>query len=358
MRYRVNTFFERKSYSSDATEIIDLKMSDLISAIVLRVDQTAASATMTAHPMAGVKKIELVDGSDVLFSLDGYEAEALDWYHNKGNFRANWNMWLNGSTHSRYIGLHFGRWLCDPEYALDPRRFGNLQLKVSMDIDAGGLASSAVYLTGYAYLFDEASASPKGFLMAKELKSYTMASATHDYTDMPLDYPYRALYFRPFLLGTEPNQCVSNIKLSEDQDKRRPFDLSIDELMRIIMAKYPEVVEPCYFVIGTSNKYIYCTPSSRVVATGAYWGATGVTNEITFYDGDGGRLKTIGASTGGNANIVIRGVYPHCVFEIPFGNIDNPADFYDVRKINSLKLDITGGAASTGYVFLEQVRGY
>jgi hypothetical protein len=309
--------------------------------------------------MACVKKIEIVDGSETLFSLDGYEAEALDWYNNGGRLRSNWNYCLaSGGGWQRFIGINFGRFLYDPEYAFDPKRYTNPQIRLTLDIDAGGNSPSGLYVTMWAVLFDEKRISPKGFLLAKELKTWTMADDTHEYIDLPTDLRYRGIYLRPFLAGTEPCQVVEKIKISEDYDKRVPYDLGAADLVRNVLANYPKVEEHFYFAIANTNRYIYCTPTERVAAFANPWDTTAAALNATLYDGDGGRLKTIGSLSEANAQVVVIGHVPHAVYQIPCGKQDDPADWWDVRGIGSLRADIEGAAAGTGYLFIQQEKPY
>jgi len=358
MNYRTYKFFEEKSYDADTTIVEDIRIKDVISSIVIELAALNAAATMTAHPVAILKKIEIVDGSDSLYSLDGYELEALDWYHQGGKFRSNWNMALNGSYIERFIGINFGRTLWDRDWALDPTKFRNLQIRISLDIDAGANASTATKIGMWANMFDERGVSPKGFLTAKEIKSYAIVSAVHEYTDLPVDRPYRALYLRPFAAGTEPNQLVSKIKLSEDQDKKVPYDLDLAAITRNLVARYGICEELYYFAIASTNRYLYCAPSTRVIALAAPWGETAVANSLTLYDGDGGRLKTIGSAAETNAQVLVKGYIPHACYEIPFGDKDDPGDAYEVSALGSLRADITGAGSATGYLFLEQYRVY
>ena len=358
MNYRTVELLARTSFTSDITRVVDIDISDPISNLVMRFETTNSSATMTAHPLAGLVDITVVDGSEVLFSLDGYEAEALDWYHNGGKFRSNYNYYLNGGTASRFVGLNFGRWLWDRLYALDPKRFNNLQLKVTIDIDAGGMSCATTYLSIWANCFDERTPELRGFLTAKELKQYTMASTVHEYTDLPTDHPYRALYFRAFLLGTEPNGSLSNFKLTEDQGKRVPIDLAAHALNSTLMEKYGPVEEHVYFATSTGVKYIYCAPTTRVEAHLTTWAAASSGHIHAAYNGDGGRLDVITNTTGDNCQVHIRGFVPHCVYEIPFGMKDDPDDAYNVSRVGNLKADITGGAAAQGFIFVQQYRHY
>lgn len=358
MNYRTVKLHARETFTTDTIKVIDINIRNPISSLVLVTLGTNASATMTAAMVKCLTKVEIVDGSDVILSLDGYQLEALDVYSNNGILRHNWNAALNGSKWERNIGINFGRFLWDRLYALDPTRFNNLQLKVSIDVNGGGCAVSSFYMAVYANIFDELIPDVRGVLMAKELKQWTVAASAHEYTDLPTDYPYRALYLRVFVLGTEPNQCISNIKITEDTDKRIPIDIGPAQLMPVLSGMYPRLREHYYYAVTTGATYIYCAASTNVAANINTWAAAaGAAKDFAAYDGDGGRLAVIG-SAAGNAQVVIEGDLPHCVFEIPVGDKMDPEDAYDVRNIGSLKADITGVATSVASLFVQQYRPY
>ena len=358
MDYRINKFYPRTTHAADTTVVIDINIKDVISLIVLTLEGLNATAAMIAPLARAITKVELVDGADVLFSLNGEEAEALDWYNHGGRFRANYNYQMNGGTCKRFIGLNFGRFLWDQLYAFDPKRFNNPQLRVTLDSGVAANTCASLYLTAHANIFDSEPAGLRGFFMAKQLKQWTMASAAHNYTDLPLDYSYRALFLRAALAGTESNQCVSNIKLSEDQDKRILFDDDPFILYSTLLGDLPKVKEAYFFATSASERLMYIAATTGVTATGNEWGATATNYGTAFYDGDGGALKTICSTTGMNTQVHVEGYIPHAVFKLPFGNPQTPEDWYDVRGIGNLKADITGGAAAQGYLFLEQVRSY
>lgn len=361
MDYRLNTIFEQKSYTADATEIIDIDAQDPISQIIVGLDVVNDGDTSTAHAIACLTKIELVDGSDKLFSLSGYEAEAVDWYHNLV-LRPNWNPYLNGMSVQRFIGINFGRWLWDEMLAFDPKQFRNPQLKLTLDIDAGGNSASTNKLKVWAAMFDEKTINPVGFLMHKEVKSYIMTASGHEYTDMPLDYPYRKLLIRQQEAGTEPNQNVANIKVSENQDKKVPFDHGTEDILRAITARTPMLSEVLYFPITITSGNRYCTPTTRVVGNINEWAAAIAAGAMGFYDGDGGRFKAICATGPTNANAMVSGWLPHGVWDIPCQSKDEPGGYYDVTRLRSLKLDVTGAAGLAGtetlQIFLQQYRPY
>jgi hypothetical protein len=362
MNYRLSTVHPEESYTSDKEEIIDLTMKDPVSALIFELGVTnGGSGGMTAHQLACLTKLELMDGSTTLFSLDGYETDALDYYIH-GVQRSNWNMDLNGNTAQRFFAMNFGRWIWDPLYALVPGNFDNLQVKASLDVDAGGDTPSAVKLTCWAALFDEKTITPVGFLAAKEIKDYAMGANEHEYVDLPTDHPYRRIFIKCLTAGTEPNQLISNIKLSSDQDKKVIMNHRVNDWMRTVGFQTPPYTEHRYAQAKTTSTENYCTPTSRVGGVAQKWATAVGAGEIAFYDGDGGKYKLIAETATSNINVLIHGWLPHGVMDFPFGDQKDPDDWYKMDDIESLKLDLTGasGASSsnTCQVCIEQARMY
>jgi len=362
MNYRMSTLHPAQTYTADKTEIIDINVADPISAIIFHLNvDNVGNVAPNNHALACLTKLELVDGSDVLFSLSGLEADALDWYHN-GVTRSNWNAYRDGMNTDRILAINFGRYLWDPILALDPTKFTNLQLKFTLDIDAGGCAPENNTVRIYAALFDQKTITPEGFLMAKEIKDYAMGSATHEYTDLPTDYPYRKLLLRCQSHDHEPTALLSNLKLSEDQDKRVVFDHSPDEIIRNIMTHSPMYHETILCYAGASALDFFCTPTTRVFGTLTTWGQACILGELAFYDGDGGEFSTICATSSGNVQADVQGWLPHGVYDIHCGLQNEIEDWWDVTKIGSLRADILSAATAAStesvQIFLQQLRKY
>jgi hypothetical protein len=363
MRYRAATLLARKAYTADGVETIDIDVADPISQICIMYECTGYStATFNGHPALCITKIELVDGSDVLYSLSGKEAQAADFYHNK-IVPPNLMYYLNDINAEMIFNLNFGRFLYDPMLALDPRKFTNLQLKVTVDINGGGRSSDGGYLTATAHLFDEKKIAPIGFLMHKEIKSYTLSASAHEYTDLPTDYAYRKIFIKAQAYAYYPDVQVSNVKLSEDVDKRVIMDQGMRQLIRSIQSLTPPYIEhihtSCPSASGDTN---YCTPAYECGFAATPWDvpASGTTTLAVDY-GDGGRFRASSSSTIGNIQLIARGWLPHATVEIPFGQQNEIDDWYDVTKVGNLKLDLTGGSglgSGTAEVFLQQLRKY
>jgi hypothetical protein len=362
MNYRLATVLARKTEAADITEVIDLSLADPVSRIQIFHEPTNATSTQpTAHPAKCITKIELVDGSDVLFSLSGQEAQAADFYHTgkaPQSLIKNWN----GTNSEMIYNINFGRFLYDPLFAWDPSRFKNPQLKVSIDINGGGCLPTTGFLTVLADIFDGKKISPEGFLMHKEVKDYVPGASAHEYTDLPTDFPYRKLFIKAQKYGTGPEYLISTVKLSEENDGKIPINATILDLLRAMSSRQGAYREWILCPGAADSWHFYCTPCYAPVGNisefenscNAFYFALG------FCDGGQGHIPI--SASGINLALTVAGWCPHGVIEIPFGLQDDPDDWYDVTQLGSLKLDIL---AQSGYttgdscaIFLQQLRKY
>ena len=364
MQTRKVEIFPRKNYTADFTEIIDINLVDPISRLVVTYEPDCAGGAGAAvgHPVRCITKIDLVDGSDVLLSLSGAQAHGIDFLHNwkqpPGDVR-----FLAGSYSKVNIGLNFGRYLFDDQMAIDPAKHNNLQLKISGDINGGMEGADDGYLTVMGDVFDQKAISTLGFLMTKEVKQYTLGNASHEYTDLPLDYIYKQLFFRAQRYGVFPTEQIDTIKLSEDQDKKIPINnLTLKQIVDTLagfLPRYREVI-----VVGglTSNPYYFCAPTVDVYGVTTEWRQATASGVASIYEGDGGRFSHDASAAGPNWQCFLEGLMPHAVIPLLPDYSNDPADWYDVRALKSLRLDVKGaadvGTAQVAEIIAQQYRTY
>lgn len=362
MNYRIATILPRLAVAADYTETIDINLADPVSQFEICYESTGVGSGSADHHAARcVTKIELVDGSDVLFSLSGQEAQAVDFYHNRIE-PANQNKYLVGYNAEMVFNMNFGRYLYDPLFAFDPNKFTNPQLKVTINRNAGGVQSVAGFLTIIAKIFDGKAISPEGFLMHKEIKNYGLGSASHEYTNMPTDFPFRKMFIAAQTENVEITALIDTLKLSEDNDRKIPFNLTAIDLLRSIVGRCPPYREHLLLAAGGSGATFYTTPCHHVKIVGSTWEVENNPYTMTLMSGDGGKATLYGESTITNFIASVEGYAPHGAMEIPFGLQDDPTDWYDVSALGSLRLDIlskTGrSSADTVQIFLQQLRNY
>jgi len=345
MKYRVAEILDEKTLGTSGTEVIDLNVAEPISRIDLRYKVTKSKHGMDAHPAADIIKIELVDGSDVLHSLSGYENQALCIYDRKVPTMCH-GQHTDASDEESEYGIDFGRFLWDPLLAFLPGNFRNPQLKITYNSLLSDTGATVPMLEVFAHLFDEKAITPAGFLMSKEI--YNAADPANDsfkYVDLPTDYPIRQLLLRAFEPAYTPWACIEGVRLDEENLKRIPFDYSTEELF--------------YGVGDAAGTYtFYVTPTDYFASllgaplSTAYGGPSG--------NMQGGRVTLEHSATSwfqGSA----RGYLPNHCIQFPFGLQDVPDDWYDVTKKGSVQLRVRGGSVGTGGEFqvaLQQLRKY
>jgi len=354
MKYRMVELQKSRSETANTTRTIDLDIITPISRIVVRMKGTNTTSDPVGHPAKMISKIEIVDGSDVLYSLSGIQAGAV-------NFLENGELHFYCCEYELPIQvcataqINFGRELWDREFALDPKRYSNLQLKVTNAVASGGSTAGTCTLAIFAYVFEDSPPSPRGFLMTKELKSYTVVNAQHEYTELPKDYPFRFVILQSYDTNMPPNNIFGNLKFTIDTDRRIILnDISMTEYLK---AHVPmDLVEENigglgngaandYFIASTYNNYGVMVGRNAADAT-------------IFCDQPAGQTVPITAAAGKSFACHLEG---YCAFGamnlLQMDKMD-PTSWLDPTGTMSVKLDITGGGAGTAYILTQQARRY
>ena len=358
MNYRLAKILAAEDVGASGTKVIDLTIADVISRIEVIFRTKNGASTFDDHPAANITRIELIDGSDVLFSLTGREIQSLNFY-DRGFPADNHMTGSNGEYMRANFGLDFGKYLYDPELALDPKKFTNPQLKITFDEDVANTSCTENFMIVQAYSFDELAPTPTGFLMSKELFTYTPSANGYEYIDLPTDHVMRKL-----LLGSHQEtrtftQMIAEIKLSEDNDKRVPLDIGGDELWWQIKKTYPEYIENVYMAIGITDTEFRVSPSEDAVIVGS---KTSTVLGLYLIFQNGGLAKGKCVTTAETIYMLCKGYIPHGYAAIPFGGPGDMANWYDVTKLGSLSLRLKAGPSlgttPTAQVISQQLRNY
>lgn len=358
MNYRVSTILSEESIVTPATKVIDLDMTDIISRIQIGVEIEGDGTVGTDHMAACLSNIELVDGSDVLFSMSGKQCQALDFYQN-GIMPFNALTDLDGQDGIVTFNLNFGRFLYDKMLALDPKKFRNPQLKISHNYKNAGSESGVARMEVRTYLFDELIPTPTGFLMSKEHYQYVSGvEGTFEYIDMPVDHLTR----RYMILGTEEGyfaqQVVNEIRLSENNDKRIPYNTDVWALMKMLHQLYPRIQEYGHFGLLAATHKVYAAATQDIVVNATQQADA----QFMWVNADPIKMPiTFDITADGTVDMIISGNDPHYSFIVPFGDPADPTDWYDVTKLGSLKLRLKAGSAGADgvvEVVTEQLRAY
>jgi len=359
MKYRVAKILAEESLSAAGTKTIDLNVTEPISRIDLRYQITKSKQAMDGPPAKDITKIELVDGSDVLHTLSGYENQALCIYDRRVP-TMNHGQVINANSQRSIYGIDFGRFLWDPMFAFLPGNFKNPQLKVTYNTILSDTGATTPLLEVIAHIFDEKAVSPAGFLMSKEIYSATSpASTTFAYVDLPTDYPIRQILLRGYEDAYEPWQAILEARLDEDNLKRIPFDWDIEQYYQVMKGVWPVVEEALIAEEPAAGTVFYVTPTD-------YWcqviGISRSSNASVFSTGlNRGGKATVICSLSTTFSAIARGYLPNHCIQFPFGLQDEPDDWYDVTKKGSVQLRVRGGlrGGNTSFqVVLQQLRKY
>ena len=355
MNYRKATVYTETDASTAKTESIDLDLVDIISRLQVRFNITNASTSITDHPAKIASKVEIVDGSDVLWSLNGEEMEAMDYY----------DTWKSRSYELDYMGfwpcqlilnINFGRWLYDDMLAFDCSRFRNPQLKITHNKALGGSNPGSMNLQVLADVFDEKRVSPQGFLTSREFFSYTPVASSYKTIDMPTDYILRKMLIQSKYSTNSFTDNIDEIRLDENNLKKIPLDLNMFHYLGSIESTYPMYTEEVHFSGAEFGGYLYVTPCEY---PGVALGQHGTPTAYITANQGGGKLTVTGAGSS-EFRALVTGWLPHGCVPVEFGDCNDPADWYDIRAIKDLNLRLhhASGIGGTVKIITQQLRRY
>ena len=358
MNYRNTEILDAKTLTGAGTEIIPLNVQQPISRLTLQWIVTKTQQAMSSYCHKDITKIELVDGSEVLHSLDGGQNQALCIYDRKVG-TMNHGQEINANSQRSVYGIDFGRFLYDPLLAFDPAKFRNPQLKVTFDSDVSDDGVSSGTLEVWADIFDEKVISPVGFLTAKEHYNAAPPASGYTYIDLPTDLPYRKMLIQGYHKAYEPWYVIASPKLSEDNDKRIPFDVNMEVYHQLRKGIDPPVEEVLIGEDPASGTLFYCTPTDYWASlTGAQRGGTA---SIGYGSTGRGGAFTVVASASAAFAAIVKGWLPNHCFQFPFGDQMDIDDWYDVTRVGSLRLRLEESTYTAGQiqaVVLQQLRRY
>lgn len=355
---RITTLEAAASIATAGTKTIDLNISNPISQIVLIVKATNTDSVPEAHGAKMLSKIEVVDGSDLIFSLSGFEAQAMGYYHN-GVLPFSVNNYRAASMNIQTFTLDFGRFLWDKELALDPTKFNNLQLKITHNLTNGGSSSTVGTLAAFAHVFNAGVATPVGFLSCKELYSYSLTSSALETITLPTDRPYRKLIVQSIASGKQPHEQYNKLTLSVDNDRVLLINNeSVSDLIKFVSQLAPIVEMIAGRGTGSGVDHFTAISFNGVINIGALGTAlTAVTSE-EFYGG----AVAILSNSGQDFQAALSGYSPHGSLELPFGRQGVIEDWLNTDEIGSLVLKLIAGSSilgsSTVEITAQQLRKY
>lgn len=312
-----------------------------------------------------VKEVAVVDGSEVVASLNGPEAFALSFFDH-GYMPYHHHQEQGGMSQYWCIPLHFGRHLTDPEYIFDPTRFRNPQLRIEWDLANVAAVGANAYATGTAAVsvwakVMEEGATPKGYLMSKELKEFTSAASGEEITYLPTDFDIRKVLIRAYKECGALTSVFDNVKFSQDEDKWIPANLDINDFLFLMWDWFKEgYINLRNQADDNETREHYFDAYSFGQAVG------GEDDDIVGISGFANNCYTLHAITDAGAGssdvrhwVRGSGINPFSCLCYPFGDQDDPADWLSVRPMGNFRLILDQGAADyTVQIVTQQAHPY
>lgn len=358
MNHRWSELLASETITAAGTKLIDIDLGDPISRITVLMKLTNNGSTPTAHPALALTKAEIIDGSDILASLTGYEMQALEFYHN-GKTPYMDLIYLNNVMAIMALSFDFGRFLHDTDLAFDPKRFKNPQIRLTHSLASGGSAPDSLDLRVRADVFDDKIPAPMGFLSPKEIYSYSLVSSGNEYIDLPIDYPIRKLMIMSRAEDKAPHEQFNLIKLSEESDKKVILEAYTSDLYKIIAGDYPDWIDRIFGASSASGVDHFVTPTLSPYPS---INPEGIDNHVYPEASHNGGTQKIYATGGGNFFGIYSGRCPHGAIAIPMGDQNDPQDWWNTPGLTRARLKITAGSSvessSTAQVVAQQFRPY
>ena len=364
---RRSTYLENRLVMADSGVVtLDVNVRDPITSLFFEFRATnGATSNIANHVAQNVLSVDLIDGSEVLMSLTGQQLAALTWYH-RGYIPNTLMCEGPGAVQNMVAEMQFGRWHGDTVYAFDPARFKNPQIRVTWNlatvnpIGATGFVTASGLLTVIADVM-EGAPSPQGMLTAIQHYQFVTPAAGNTYIDLPVDKRLKAVMLRSFLAATGGVAGVSNVKLSADQDKFIPLDVSKVDLQRYLSMKNPPFVYKTDFRASDGMTIFMALKNEDNVQLQPNW-PQATTSYINAGIGEGLYNQQTNDIADGNLRspmAIVSGFIPYSAALIDLGEWDDPSTWLDATAFKSLRLILTHNvAAAACSVVLEQEKLY
>ncbi len=344
----------RNDYGLDNSgeETVDIKIREPITALWLELRCANGANHNINNPIhATVDAVELIDGSTVLWSLDGFQMLGMVCGQLGFMPQQRFNE-LPGDDASLALPILFGNFLGDVERSFDPTRFLAPQVRVKWNlanlqgVGGGGFKDGDLTMTLIAEVMEDAP-SPRSMLMAKEVYTYTTVAGT-EYVPLRRDYPYKGMMIRPVATTSHWWEVISNLKLDLDGGAKVPFDLGAEDFQYLLFQRQPRLSLRQTFWVNDSYT-IY--PVLKEIEGFAPVSEFGTDCVLGYYNYEYGQ-QTIRVFQNGSATTTcpnigaeVTGHFPyHCIY-IPFGDPLKPETWFNAPAWQSILLELLGATA-------------
>jgi len=312
-----------------------------------------------------INSIEIIDGADVIYSLDGPEAVAQCAYDAQRMAHSLYNG-APGEPQTGAFPIMFGRYLGDTELAFDTSRFTNPQVRVNWNLATVRAVGATGFLTGTLQLsvvptVMVGAPKPRGVLSSKEIYTYTTAAAGTEYIDLPTDEVYRRLLLRGLKNNSAWHWDYDVVKLSFDGGKFVPFDMRGWDIVQALSDHYPRFGYHHRTAQANATTFRAVLKHEEVCN---FTHSQAADTVVVYNHAAVGEAPLSVHTAGGAAGILsmdadVQGWAPFHVVAIPFGDPDKIDDWLPTPSFRSARLEVRAGvAAAANSICLQTLRTY
>jgi len=361
MRLRKSYIIEDTVLDASGTVTKDLDFKDPIAGIYISVQgKKYDHANINPLIARNISKVEIVDGTKELFSMNMEMAQAL-FLNAMKTLPLNVISANAYATNQSHLPILFGREFSDKEWAFDPTKYTNPQLKITYAFTegAGYWTDNYQKMTIYAILQEQVSGRPANFLSAREFYSWTKTTSGDQDMDMPIDYPIRMLLWSIKDCTSPVYNELNKIKIDCNMGEWIPIEQTCEDLAWE-NAEYTGLLHQQTEAIGdgseTDVKAYYpfawnwgadadCWNSGQAcVVKRPYSGYITVGRPVTGAS-SGTDFTMTYLADGQRALITGRGYEFNSTEHLRFGDIKDAEEFFDPTKWKSCKLIFTQGGS-------------
>lgn len=366
MNRRIAYVANRQVLQDSGTVTIPLNIQDIVTALTIEFRATNGATSNVNNPLAGcISEIALIDGGEVLWSMNGFEFFGQEAYHD-GFIPYELITEIGGNVQNLLGKMQFGRWIGDTQLAFDPSKFKNPQLRFTWNLATITAVGATGYVTGTMVVTVEATImegapSPVGMLLNRKLTSFTTVAAGTAYVNMPTDMPIKSILVRSYIVHVGVLSDISNVKLNCDTNKFVPFDMRDTDFER-----YQALRGQCFVLkhgfVGPNGTNIYAVLKQDEVLSFAR--DSGDTTYGYLNTGAGDAVMSV--FTAGVADVNPRVVWcvetgwmPFSCLQFDLGEWDDPSSWLDATLFKNIQLELTqSGAGAVASVLVEQLYTY
>jgi len=344
------------------TYTIDLPGTGFLSSVLIKYKDTRPSFTNGVLPaFAAITKLEIVDGSRVIQSLSGAQAQALMFYRGQA-YGNTLRSEIQSSTAVDYFRLNLGLYNQDPLHMLDLSRLTSPQLKITWDgtqtsvdgltYDAGSSISAVI--TAVATICDS---QPAGFtdtfVQSSQIHSYTQVAGATEYVDIPRDRPLLGILVRGAYKDKLVRDDFNKVRLNINNGEWIPFEFEDLEIEQKQAEWFGKAVNVMMKVSVKSGSYIDTGLGEVYGCSITPLGNTPIHDQANTLTG--GYLKVYSSdlatpseyTTVHSVLIKASGLFPHHTFYFPMDKVVADGKTLDVTEFKRVVLECTSSSSAS-----------